>query len=117
MSLSLYEGKRRRDPASLIALQAANLLFAGSSIFLWALMSLFVAEPMRWATARGVGTRPELLDYPFVLLWLLAVAGACAAWIAQKAERLKLAYFLAFYPLLNFGLIVGWYYLAPVDWH
>ncbi|MCL4767633.1 MAG: hypothetical protein KJZ80_15510 [Hyphomicrobiaceae bacterium] len=117
MSLSLYEGRRRRDPAPLMALQAANLVFAASSVFLWALMSLFMAEPIRWATARGVGMRPELLEYPFILLWLLPVAGACAAWVAQKAQRLKLAYFLAFYPILWFGLVVGWYYLMPVQWH
>ena len=116
MSLSLYEGKPR-DPAGLIALQAVNLLFAASSIFLWAVVSLFIAEPMQWATARGVGARPELIDYPFVLLWLVPVAGACAAWIAQKAECPKLAYFLAIYPLLNLGLLVGWFYLTPAHWH
>jgi hypothetical protein len=52
-----------------------------------------------------------------VLLWLLPVAGACAAWVAQKAKRMKLAYFLAGYPLAYLGLMVGWYYLAPVQWH
>lgn len=116
MSLSLYEGNRRREPA-LVVLVVANLLFAGCAIFLWALMAFLMAEPIRWATARGVGTHPELLDYPFLLLWVLPVAGACAAWIALKAERLKLAYFLAFYPLLYFGIVAGWYYLAPTQWH
>ena len=81
------------------------------------MLGAFAAEPVRWATVQGVGSRPELLEYPFVLLWLLPVAGACAAWVAQKAERLKLAYFLAFYPLLYFGVVTGWYYLAPAQWH
>ncbi|HEX7075032.1 MAG TPA: hypothetical protein VF226_13405 [Hyphomicrobiaceae bacterium] len=116
MGLSLYESKRR-DPKPLVALMAANLLFAASSIFLWTLMSLFIAEPVRWATARGIGSRPELLEYPFILLWLLPVAGACAAWVALKAERLRLAYLLAVKPLLYFGVVAGWYYLAPAQWH
>ena len=116
MSLSLYEGKRQRDPALLVALQAVNLTFAVAAVTMWAVVSLLVAEPLRWATTRGVGARPELFDYPFVLIWLLPVAGACAAWVAQKAERSKLALFLAFYPVLYLGLVVGWYYLAPLQW-
>ncbi len=116
MGLSLYEGKRR-DPKPLVALMAANLVFAAASVFLWAVTSTLMAEPIRWATARGIGSRPELLEYPFVLLWLLPVAGACAAWVAHKAERLKLAYSLAFYPLLYFAVVAGWYYLAPAQWH
>lgn len=116
MSLSLSEGKRR-EPAGLFALLAANLLFAGGCIFLWALMSLFLAAPMRWATAQGLGPRPELLDYPFVLLWLLPVAGACGAWIAQNEQRPKLACLLAAFPLLVFALVAGWFYLAPARWH
>lgn len=116
MSLSLYQSKRH-DPSGLVVLQALNLLFAAGIVFLWALMSILVAGPMRWATGRGLGTHPELLDYPFVLLWLLPAVGACGARIAHKAEWGRLAYFLATYPLLNLGLVAGWYYLIPVHWH
>jgi hypothetical protein len=116
MSLSLYEGKRRQDPALLITLQVANLLFATCTVFMWALMSLLLAEPVRWATEYGIGSRPELFEYPFLLLWAMPVAGSCSAWVAQRAEKFKLAYFLAFYPLLFLSLVVGWYYLAPVQW-
>lgn len=116
MTLSLYEGQQRRDATPLVVLQAANLLFAAACIFLWAVLAVFVEDPMRWATSYGIGSRPELLDYPFVLLWLMPVGGACAAWVAQKANRMALAYVLVCYPLAFFGLVVGWYYLAPPSW-
>lgn len=117
MSLSLYEGKRRKDATPLIALQAANLLFAAGCVFLWAMLSLVVEEPIRWATSYGVGSRPDLFDYPFVLLWQMPIGGACAAWVAQKMDRMTLAYILACYPLAYLGLVVGWYYLTPANWH
>ena len=116
MSLSLYEGGRRSDPIPLIIVQALNLAFAAACIFMWAMLSFFIEDPIRWATSTGIGSRPELLDYPFVLLWLLPVVGACAAWVAQQAKRMKLAYFLAGYPLAYLGLMVAWYYLAPAQW-
>ncbi len=116
MTLSLYDGKRQHSAAPLIVLQAANLIFAASCVFLWAMLSLVVGEPIRWAPEYGIGSRPQLFDYPFVLLWLLPVISACAAWVAQQIDRMKLAYFLALYPLAYISLIVGWYYLAPRHW-
>jgi len=116
MSLSLYEGKRR-DPMPLKVLVSANVVFGLCSVLFWEPVSLVIAEPILWATGQGIGTRPELFDYPFVLIWLLPIACACIAWIASKAEWMKLAYFVAFYPMLYLGLVVGWYYLTPAQWH
>ena len=116
MTLSLYDGKRQHSAAPLIVLQAANLIFAAGCVFLWAMLSLLVEEPIRWATEYGIGSRPQLFDYPFVLLWLMPVGGACVAWVAQQANRMTLAYVLACYPLAYIGLVVGWYYLAPSSW-
>ncbi len=116
MTLSLYEGRRQRGATPLVVIQTVNLLFAAGCVFLWAALSLLIEDPMRWATSYGIGARPELFDYPFVLLWLMPVGGACAAWVAQQANRMTAAYVVACYPLAYIGLVVGWYYLAPPNW-
>jgi hypothetical protein len=116
MTLSLYEGKPRQNFRFLFALMVANATFAASSASWCTFMSLFVTDPFRWATWHGLGSRPELFDYPFLLLWLLPVSGICGAWLADKAGNRRLARFFALFPLLFLGLVFGWYYLVPVEW-
>jgi hypothetical protein len=116
MALSLYEGKRRQPSRFLVFLMVADAAFATSSASWCTFISVFVTDPIRWATWYGVGTRPELFEYPFVVLWLLPVGGICGAWLAEKGHNGRLACFFALFPLLFLGLLVGWYYLLPVEW-
>ena len=71
---------------------------------------------LAWATWYGLGSRPELFDYPFVVLWLLPAGGICGGWLAEKAQNRRLSCFFALFPLLFLGLLFGWYYLLPVEW-
>jgi hypothetical protein len=116
MPLSLYEGKQRQDSRFLVALMVANAAFAGSSASWCTFISVFVTEPIRWATWYGLGSSPELFDYPFVVLWLLPVGGICGAWLAERGHNRRLACFFALFPLLFLALLFGWYYLMPVEW-
>lgn len=105
------------DKRVLLVLFIVNATFAGTSLFMWTFLSLLIAEPIRWATWRGIDARPDLLDYPFVLLWLLPASGILAGWVAMRAQQHKLACWLAFFPIILLGLIFGWYYLTPIEWH
>jgi hypothetical protein len=116
MALSLYEGRQRQDSRFLVALMLANGTFAASSAAWCPFVSAFVADPLRWATWYGLGSRPELFDYPFVLLWLLPAGGICGAWLAEKGHSRRLSCFFALFPLLFLGLLFGWYYLLPIEW-
>ena len=116
MALSLYEGRQRQDSRVLVALMVANATFAVGSASWCPFISAFVADPIRWATWYGLGSRPELFDYPFVLLWLLPAGGICAAWLAEKGHRRRLSGFFALFPLLFLGLLFAWYYLLPIEW-
>lgn len=104
------------DSRLLLILFVVNATFAATSVFFWAFLSLFVAEPIQWATWRGVGSRPELFDYPFIVLWLLPAAGIGAGWIAKRAHQHRSACWLAFLPVILLGLVFGWYYLMPPEW-
>ena len=100
-------------------LQLINLGFVVVIISAWTFVALFVTEPIGWATWAPLsrGWRPGMLEYPFTLLWGLPVAGVAAAWLAQKNNFKALSYALLTFPILILGLIFGWYYLAPVEWH
>jgi hypothetical protein len=116
VTLSLYEGKQRQHSRSLVYLMAANATFAASSASWCTFIAEFVADPIRWATWYGLGSRPELFEYPFVVLWLLPVGGICGGWLAEKGHNRRLACFFALFPPLFLGLLFGWYYLLPVEW-
>jgi hypothetical protein len=101
----------------LLGLVMIDGVFAMLALLWWHLMSVFLAEPMRWATWAAVPPKPAMLDYPFLLLWLLPSAGICAAWFAKKARHERLACWFAVFPILYLGILVAWFYLTPLEWH
>lgn len=111
----------RKDAAGhaqlLLILFIVNATFAVASVFFWTLLSLFVAEPIQWATWSGIAPRPDLMDYPFILLWALPAGGIVCAWLVKNSGRSRMACWLAFLPIVLLGLIFGWYYLVPTEWH
>jgi hypothetical protein len=111
------ENESDGDTRVLLALLIVNATFAAATVFWWTVLSVFVAEPIEWATWQGISSRPDLTDYPFVLLWLLPTAGVVAAWMAWRANNVRLACRMAMFPIVLLGLIIAWYYLTPPDWH
>jgi hypothetical protein len=121
MSISYIGGDEtvagaRRSGKLLSRLQLLDAGFALAALVAWAYMSPFLAEPIKWATAHGLSPNPGLLEYPYSLFWMLPCAGIGLSWVANKAEKWKAAVWLAFFPMLFFGLAIGWYYLAPRGW-
>ena len=101
------------------ALMVLNAAFAMTVIFGWTLVSLFMAEPMHWATWYAVSRGSTILEmfyYPFSLLWLLPSCGIMGAWVALKSKKPAIAYAFVLLPLLFMVLIFGWYYFTPEDW-
>lgn len=105
------------DSSLLLILFVVNATFAATSIFWWTFISLFVAQPIQWATWGGISSRPDLIEYPFILLWLLPASGIAAGWIAKGIHQPRIACWLAFLPIVLLGLVFGWFYLIPVEWH
>jgi hypothetical protein len=109
-----------RTSRTLLTLMMANGLFSTAIVFAWTYIALVVAQPLSWATwmpvSRGYGLM-GLLDYPFVLLWGLPLLGVFGAWMSMQARRKVLAYAFVGVPLVMLALVMGWYYLAPSEWH
>jgi hypothetical protein len=82
-------------------------------------MEWYVAAPISWATWVPIdrGLRPQLLQYPFLLLWGAPTSGIIAALLANKFGCQRAAFAMVMLPIVMFGLTFGWYYLAPPEWH
>jgi hypothetical protein len=104
----------------MVTLMMANALLSSAIVFAWTYVALFVAEPLSWATwmsvSRGYGLT-GVFEYPFVMLWGLPLLGVFGAWISLKAGRKTLAFAFVGVPLVMLGLVLGWYYATPSDWH
>jgi hypothetical protein len=111
---------RRSWSRPLLVLLTANGLFMMATLCAWTFLSLFLAEPLAWATWMRVhrgSNFMEIFDYPFVLLWLLPAGGMSIAWVASQSRRWGTAYASLTLPIIVLGFVYGWYYLAPTDWH
>ena len=120
ISYSVSDAGIGRGPGNSRMLQgllSVNALLALVCVVWWALAAPFLSEPIKWATGSGLGANPGMFDYPYNLLWALPGAGICFAWIANKSGKPRAAIWLALFPLLFISMLVGWYYLAPPQWH
>ena len=103
----------------LAALMTVNAAFAIAVVFAWTFVSLFVEEPLAWATWSAVNPGNSFLElfyYPFSLLWMMPSFGTMGAWLAHKSRRPALAYTCALLPIAFLGLVFGWYYFTPPEW-
>ncbi len=101
-------------------LMGLNGIVSSAILFAWTYIALFVAEPLSWATwmpiSRGHGFT-GVLDYPFVMLWVMPLIGIFGAWVGLQGGRKPLAYAFVMVPLGMLAMVMGWYHLVPTDWH
>lgn len=119
MTISYYGDEARAPvPASgpMTFLMLTNAVVAITVLFAWTAVSLYIVEPIAWATwmpVRRGTTFDDLFEYPFVLLWLGPALGIAGAWMSLKFGKRALALTCVSLPLGMMCLILGWYYLAP----
>jgi hypothetical protein len=109
-----------RTSRLMATLMGLNGIVASAILFAWTYIALFVAEPLSWATwmpiSRGQGFT-DVLDYPFVMLWVMPLIGIFGAWVGLQGGRKPLAYAFVMVPLGMLTMVMGWYHLVPMDWH
>jgi hypothetical protein len=121
VTISYYDAGLRaaiRPTAFMTFLMLLNAVIAMTVLFAWTAVSLYIVEPIAWATWMPVrrGTSfEELFEYPFVMLWLMPLAGVVVAWLGLKGGRRGLALTALILPIALLGLIFGWFYGAPPE--
>jgi hypothetical protein len=122
VTISYYDAGLRapiRPTAFMTFLMLVNTVIAMTVLFAWTAISLYIVEPIAWATwmpVRRGTTFEELFEYPFVVLWLMPMSGVAGAWVALKAGRRSLALTCLILPVAFLGLIFGWFYGAPENY-
>ena len=109
----------RPHPPLMLLLMLINMSFALAVLGAWTYVSTYVAEPIAWATWQRVyrtGQLSDMFEYPFSVLWMMPLMFVGLAWSADKLGARSLAWTCCLIPLLINGLIVGWFYLAPLEW-
>lgn len=119
MTISYY-GDEARAPipvsGAMTFLMLVNAVIAMTVLFAWTAVSLYIVEPIAWATwmpVRRGTTFEDLFRYPFVMLWFMPALGIAGTWLALKRGRRGIALSCAILPIAFLGLIFGWYHFAP----
>jgi hypothetical protein len=119
VTISYYDDRARASipPTGFMTLlMLVNSVIAMTVLFAWTAVSLYIVEPIAWATWMPVrrGTSfEELFEYPFVMLWLMPLGGIAGAWLGLKFGRRTFALTCLVLPIALLGLIFGWFYGAP----
>lgn len=122
MTISYYDVDETAAPRPKVLLNflmLVNTVIAMTVLFAWTAISLYIVEPVAWATwmpVRRGTTFEELFEYPFVLLWLMPVGGIIGAWIAARNGYRPLAMLLVLLPIVLLAMIFGWFHFAPAQY-
>ena len=116
MGLSYYDEHAKPRTRLANVWMILNAFIAVGMVFYWSGLSIWLAEPLKWATRDGVGFTPGLFEYPYFMLWSVPVLCVVASWLAIKAKRPGIARIVGSYPTMMLALMVGWYNLAPSHW-
>jgi hypothetical protein len=108
---NVWRGNRRAR-IFLSAMGVINLTFAAANIFLWSVVALVLADPIGWATwssLGSVGRRPDLFEYPYVMLWGLPLLGSGVATLNNFLGFKRAARVAALFPLSLFIVTIVWW--------
>jgi len=109
---------RRKSPVETFVqvMNIVNFSLAIGVFLAWPGYAEVLADPMSVIAGSGSTIRPSVLEYPFVLLWLIPLAGACGAYVTSAVETTPLARFFAAFPLLLALACGGWLYFYVGFW-
>lgn len=116
MGLSYYDVQRKPNTRLARGWMLLNAGIALGMVFYWTGLATIISEPFKWAMREGVTLHPNLLDYPYVLLWATPALCMLTGWFAVRINQPRIAVLVGGYPSMMLALMLGWYYLAPTHW-
>ena len=109
---------RRRTPAEAFVqvMIMLNLGMAVSVFAVWPGYPEVLADPLSVIAGSGTPIRPSVFEYPFLLLWVIPLLGACLAFVMAAIQSARLARFFAVFPLLLAATCGVWLYFYVGYW-
>lgn len=116
MSLSYYDTERKPRLFLARLWMCANAVLACAMAFYWTRVSIPVIEPFNWAMRDSVSPQPQLLEFPYMLLWSTPLICMMIGWAAMQLKQESIARIVGGYPTMMLVLMVGWHSFAPSHW-
>ena len=113
MSEAILEARKAHLDRRMRVVAMLNIVFSALMLGLWSDIPSTIAEPVRWATWTPLRAHPDLLEFPFVMLWGLPLAGVALAWPLRQGGSSRLALWVASFPMLYLGILIGCFYVVP----
>ncbi|MEQ1612560.1 MAG: hypothetical protein ABL904_07385 [Hyphomicrobiaceae bacterium] len=113
MSEARLQARKAHIDRRMRAVAILNVAFSALMLGLWSNVPRILAEPVRWATWAPLGAHPDLFEFPFVMLWGLPLAGIAVAWPIRQGGSSRLAIWVASFPMLYIGTLIGGFYVIP----
>lgn len=117
MSISYYDDKEKPQRKIALALMMLNGAMSFALVFYWSGLDRYIGDPYKWAMRGAISPSPSLFEYPYLALWLTPLLCMCGGWLALQGGRSNAARVIGFYPIVMMSMMLGWYYLTPIDWH
>ena len=111
MAVSIYEGRRDYKSNFVNAMILLNVAFTALVIFQWPMIAHYIADPMGAAAGQSMSDRntPDLIDYPYSILWTMPVICALFAFLGMKSGWVSFSKFVSLFPAALIGLSCFWY--------
>lgn len=109
----------RPKPPLMQFLMLVNISFSLAVLGAWAQVAGVIAEPVAWATWSRIyrtGDVTDIFEYPFSLVWMMPILFVGFAWSSEKLGSRSLAWVCCTAPIFINLMILGWFYLAPIEW-
>ena len=110
---------RRRTPAEAFvqAMIMLNLGMAAAVFGAWSGYSEVLADPLSVIAGSGPPIRPSVLEYPYLLLWVIPLLCGCLAFVTAAIQSARLARFFAVFPVLLAATCGVWLYFYVGFWN
>ena len=106
-------GLPRRHHLSFMKLMLlTNLSYAMAIMVSWSTYSSVFADPLVLIAGGAPMAHPSLLEYPYVLMWLMPLSGVAGAYVTHAWEWYSVARLIAAYPILLTAACCAWLYFG-----
>ena len=89
-----------------------NLTYAVAIVASWSTYSSVFADPLVLIAGGAPMAHPSLLEYPYVLMWLMPLSGVAGAYVTHAWEWYSVARLIAAYPILLTAACWAWLYFG-----
>lgn len=111
MSAISYQRHRQRTPLFIKAMTLVNVAMGLAMLIGWHQLAPMLEDPVLKLLGGDVTADSTVFAYPFVVLWVLPLAGVAGTVMARSIDAHRQGAFIALFPALMIACSCLWLYL------